>query len=98
MIGSVKQVMDAQRDPEDYGKGENLYQEDLFSDMTEEEGLEQRTQTQEIDSGGEAITDVPEDHELFEDYMEINDTQRETIRTRGGRVIKRPTLMDDYGI
>ena len=47
------------RDPEDNGRGDNLILEDLFSEMTEEEGLEQRTQTQEIDSRDEVITDVP---------------------------------------
>ena len=31
-----------------------------------------------------------DDHELFEDYMEIDGTKSETTRTRGGRVIKRP--------
>ena len=36
-------------------------------------------------------------HELFEKYMEIDDTQRETTRTHGDRVIKRPTYLDDYG-
>ena len=57
---------------------------DLFSEMAEEKGLEPRTQTQEMDSDDEAITDIPndEDHELFEDYMEIDDTQRENTRTR----------------
>ena len=30
--------------------------------------------------------------------MEIDDTQRETTRTRGCRVIKRPTQLDDYGV
>ena len=65
-----------------------------------EKGLKQRPQTQETDSGDEAIPDVlnDDDHELFEDYMEIDDTQRETTRTRGGRVIKRPTHLDDYGV
>ena len=49
-----------------------------------------------MDSVDEAIPDVlnDDDHELFEDYMEMDDTQRET-KTRGGRVIKRPTHMDD---
>ena len=50
--------------------------------------------------GEEASPDVlnDDDHELFEDYIEMDDTQRETTRTRGGRVIKRPTHLDDYGV
>ena len=50
--------------------------------------------------GDEASPDVLNDdnHELFEDYIEIDDTQRETTRTREGRVIKRPTHLDDYGV
>ena len=65
-----------------------------------EKGLEQRSQTQEMHYGGEASPDVlnDDDHELLEDYMEIYDTQRETTRTRGGRVIKRPTHLEDYGV
>ena len=57
--------------------------------MTEEVGLEQRTQCQELDSGDEAITDVPNDdyHELFEYYM---DTM--------SRIIKRHTHLYDYGV
>ena len=57
--------------------------------MTEEEGLELRTQTYEMNSGDEAITDVPNDdnHELFK-----------TTRPREGRVIKRPTHLDVYGV
>ena len=57
---------------------------------------EQRIQTQELDYGDEAITDVPNDvdHELSENCMERDDTQRETIRTQGDRVINRPTHMD----
>ena len=63
-------------------------------------GLENRPQTQEMYSGNEASPDVlnDDDHELFEDYMEINDTQRENTRTRGGCVIKRPTHLDDSGV
>ena len=40
------------------------------------EGLEQRPQTQDMDSGDEASPDVlnDADHELFEDYIEIDDT------------------------
>ena len=65
-----------------------------------EEGLEQRSQTQEMHYGDEASPNVlnDDDHELLEDYIEINDTQRETTRTRGGRVIKRPTHLEDYGV
>ena len=65
-----------------------------------EEGLEQRSQTQEMPYGDEASPDVlnDDDHELFEDYIEIDDTQRETTRTRGGRVIKRHTHLVDYGV
>ena len=50
--------------------------------------------------GDEASPDVPndDDPELFEDYIEIDDTQRENTRTRGGRVIKRPTHLEDYGV
>ena len=63
-----------------------------------EEGLKQRPETQEMHYGGEASPAVlhDDDHELFEDYIEIDDTQRETTRTRTGRVIKRPTHLDDY--
>ena len=45
-----------------------------------------------MDSVDEAIPDVlnDDDHDLFEDYMEIDDTQWEITRTREGRVIKRP--------
>ena len=72
---------------------------DLFAEMTEER-LEQRHQTQEMDTGDEAILDVPndDDHELFVHYMKIDDTHRETIWARGVRVIKRPAHLDDYGI
>ena len=94
----LEQATDVLRDPEDYGRGDNLGLEDMFAEMTEEEGLKQRTQTQEMDCGHKAITDVTndDDHVLFEDYVEINDTQRETTRTRGSRVIKRHTHLDDY--
>ena len=66
----------------------------------QQQGLGQRSQTQYMDSSEEAIPDVPNDndHELFDDYMDIDDTQRETTRTRGIRVIKRPTNLDDYGV
>ena len=65
-----------------------------------EKGLEQRSQTQEMHYGDEASPDVlsDDDHELLEDYIEIDDTQRETTRTRGGRVNKRPTHLEDYGV
>ena len=33
-----------------------------------------------------------------QDYIEIDDTQRETTRTRGGSVIKRPTHLEDYRV
>ena len=52
-------------------------------------------------SSDEVIPVVPnnDDHELFEDSpMEMDDTQHEETRTRGGRVIKRPTNLYDYGI
>ena len=67
----------------------------MFAEKTEE-GLEQRPQTQEMDSGDEASPDVlnDDDHGLFEDYIKIDDTQRETPRTRGGRIIKRPTHLN----
>ena len=47
-----------------------------------EEGLGQRPQ--KMHSVDEAIPDVlnDDDHELFDDYMEIDDTQRETTMTR----------------
>ena len=65
-----------------------------------QEGFKKRPQTQEMDSGDEAIPDVlnDDDHELSEVYMEIDDTQRQTTSTRGGRVIKRPTHLDGYGV
>ena len=70
-------------DFDEYGNGDDLGLEDLFAEMTEEE-LEQRSQTQEMPYGDEASPDVlnDDDHELFEDYIEIDDTQRETTRTR----------------
>ena len=65
-----------------------------------EEGLEQRLRTQEMNSGDEAIPDVlnDDDHELFGDYMKIDDTQRKTTRTRGGCVIKRPSHRGNYRV
>ena len=59
-----------------------------------EEGLEQRSKTQVIPY--DVLND--DDPELFEDYIEIDDTQRENTRARGGRVIKRPTHLEDYGV
>ena len=61
----LEQATDALSDPEDYGRCDNLGLEDLFAEMTEER-LEQRTRTQEMDTGDEAIPDVPnnDDHGL----------------------------------
>ena len=79
--------------------GDHLGLEDLFAEMTEE-GLEQRSQTQEMNYDDEASPVVLERRrsQLLEDHIEIDDTQRETTRTRGGRVIKRPTHLEDYGV
>ena len=95
----LEQATDALSDPECYVRGDNLGLEDLFAEMTEE-ALEQRPHTQETNFVDEAIPNVlnNDDHELFEEYVEIDDTQRETTRTRGGRVIKLPTHLDDYGV
>ena len=41
------QATDVLRDPEDCDRSDNLDIKDLFAEMTQEEGLEQRTQTQE---------------------------------------------------
>ena len=73
----LEQATDTLRDPDEYGDGDNLGIEDLFAERTEE-GLEQRLQTQEMDSGDEASPDVLNDveHELIEDYIELDDTQR----------------------
>ena len=61
--------------PEDYGRGNNLGLEDLYAEMTEE-GLGPRTQ--EMDSGDDTIPHVPNDgdHVLFENCIEIDDTQQ----------------------
>ena len=91
---ALEQATDALRDQDEYGEGDNLGLEDLFAEMTEE-GLEQRSQTQKMKSP-DVLND--DDHELFEDYIEIDDTQRETTMTRGGRVIKRYTSLNDYGV
>ena len=90
----LEQATDAMGDPEEHGNGDNL-----FSEMTEE-GLEQRHQTQEMHYGDEASTDVlnDDDHDLLKDCIEIYDTQHETTRTRGGRVIKRPTHLEYYWV
>ena len=50
--------------------------------------------------GDEVSPDVLNDdyHESLEDYIEIDDTQSETTRTRGGCVIKRPRYLEDYGV
>ena len=72
----LEQATNALRDPDEYGDGDNLGLEDLFAERTEE-GLEQRPQTHEIDSGDEESHDV-----LNDDYIEIDDTQRETTRTQ----------------
>ena len=68
----LEQGTDALRDPDAYGEGDNLGLEYLFAERTEE-GLEQRPQTKEMDSGDGASPQVliDDDHELFEDYMEI---------------------------
>ena len=52
-----EQATNALSDPDDHGEGDNLGLEDLFVERTEE-GLEQRPQTQEMDSCDEAIPDV----------------------------------------
>ena len=64
---------DALSNPEDHGRCDNIGLDNLFAEMTEER-LGQRTQTQEMNSGDEAIPDVPnnDDHELFEDYVHGN--------------------------
>ena len=95
----LEQATDTLGDSDEHGNGDDLGLEDLFAEMTEE-GLEQRSQTHEMPYGDEASPDVlnDDDHELFEDYIEIDDTKRETTRTRGGRVIKRPTYMEGYGV
>ena len=71
----LEQATDALSDLDEYGEGDNLGLEDLFAGRTEE-GLERRPQTQEMDSGDEESRDVlnDDDHELFENYIEIDDT------------------------
>ena len=84
MCSRVKDATDALSDPEDYVTGDNLGLEELFAEMTDG-GLQQRPQTQELNFVDEAIPDVlnDDDHDLCQDYMDINDTKRETTRTRG---------------
>ena len=53
----IEQATDALSDPDEYGDGDNLCLEDLFAERTEK-GLEQRPQTQEMDSGDETTPDV----------------------------------------
>ena len=95
----LEQATDALGDSDEHGNGNDLGLEDLFAEMTEE-GLEQRSQTQDMPYGDEASPDVLNDGdpELFEDYIEIDDTQRENTRTRGGRGITRPTHLEDYEV
>ena len=78
----LEQVTDALGDSDEHGNGDDQGLEDLFVGMTEE-GLEQKSQTQEMHYGEEASPDVlnDDDHELLVDYIEIDDTQRETTRT-----------------
>ena len=72
----LEQATDARGDSDEHGNVDDLGLEDLFAEITEE-GLEQRSQTQEMPYGDEASPDVrnDDDHELFEDYIEIYDTQ-----------------------
>ena len=73
----LEQATDALGDSDEHGNGDDLGLENLFAEMTEE-GLEQRSQTQDRPYGDEAGPDVLNDNdpELFEDYIEINDAQR----------------------
>ena len=95
----LEQAIDALGDPDAHGNYDNLALEDLFAEKTEV-GLEPRPQTQEMHNGDEASPDIlnDDDRKLLEDYIEIDDTQRETTRTRGGRVIKRYTHLEDYEV
>ena len=90
-VGSrvLEQANGALGDSDEHGNGDNLGLEDLFTKMTEE-GLEQRSQTQEMPYGDEASPDVlnDDDNELFEDYIEIDDTQRQTTKTQGAGLSK----------
>ena len=78
----LEQATHALGDSDEHGNGDDIGLEDLFAEMTEE-GLEQRSQIPEMHYGDEASPDVlnDDDHELLEDYIEIDDTQRETTRT-----------------
>ena len=69
----IEQATDALGDSDEHGNGDDLGLEDLFAEMTEE-GLEQRSQTQEMHYGDEASPDVLNDdvHELLEDYIHRN--------------------------
>ena len=60
----LEQATDALGDSDEHGNGDDLGLEDLFAEMTEE-GLEQRSQTQEVHYGDEASPDVlkDDDHE-----------------------------------
>ena len=88
----LEQATDALGDSNEHGNGNDLGLEDLFVEMTEE-GLEQRSQTQEMPYGDEASPDVlnDDDHELFEDYIEIDDTHEEAVLSNGYH-------LEDYGV
>ena len=77
----LEQATDALEDSDEHRNVDDLGLEDLFAEMTEE-GLEQRSQTQEMHYGDEVSPHVlnDDDHELLEDYIEIDDTHRETTR------------------
>ena len=62
----LQKATDALGDSDEHGNGDDLGIEDLFAEMTEE-GLEQRSQTQEMPNGDEASPDVlnDDDHDLF---------------------------------
>ena len=78
----LEQATDALGDSDEHENGDNLGLENLFVEMTEE-GLEQRYQTKKMPYGVEASPDVlnDDDHELFEYYIEIDDTQRILFQT-----------------
>ena len=52
----IEQATDALRYPDEYGDSDNLDLEELFAERTEDV-LEQRHQTQEMDSGDEASSE-----------------------------------------
>ena len=95
----LEQATDALGDFDEHGNGDDLGLENLFAEMTEE-GLEQRSQTQDMPYGDEASPDVlnDDDPELFEDYIEIDDTPTGEYQDTRRRVIKRPTHLKDYGV